>query len=82
MKPKVTEEKPYFFKLTIDRSLFKQLEELAEKTDYPSANQFAVAVLEDYSEVIAELMIEEKADQKAIRAKRRERLLGQLRNRD
>jgi len=69
-------EEPYQFKLKIEQQLFNRLERLGAKLGYPSANKFAVAALDQYAELLADLMAELTEDQNATRKRQRERLLG------
>lgn len=75
----MAEEKPSFLKLTMDRRLYDRLGDLAQKLDYPSAAKFAVAALDEYGDLIAELMIELRARHAAIHEEQRKRLIEKLR---
>ena len=65
----------YQLKLRIENQLFDRLTELAKRCGYSTANQFAGEALDQYAELIADLLIEQVKESKNLREKQRERML-------
>ena len=76
------EEDIYQFKLRIEHQLFDRLSKLADRCGYSSPNQFATEALNQYAEVMADLMIEQKKGLRLLRDEQRERLLEALKTFD
>jgi len=69
------DEDIYQLKLRIEQQLFERLSELAKRCGFSTANQFAGEALDQYAELLADLMIEQQQESKNLRDKQRERLL-------
>jgi len=65
----------YQFKFRISRPLFDRLTRLAARAGFSSANEFAAAALDQYGELLAELIIEQRDALSLIRERQREQLL-------
>ena len=65
----------YQLKLRIENQLFDRLTELAKRCGYSTANQFAGEALDQYAELIADLLIEQVKESKNLRERQRERML-------
>jgi hypothetical protein len=72
------EEDIYQLKLRIEHQLFERLSELAERCGFSTANQFAGEALNQYAELLADLLKEQQEESKNLREKQRERLLDAL----
>ena len=68
----------YQLKLRIEQQLFDRLSELASRCGFSSANQFAGEALDQYAELMADLIIEHAEESKNLRSKQHERLLEAL----
>ena len=65
----------YQLKLRIEQQLFDRLSELAKRCGFSTANQFAVEALDQYAELIADLLTEQLKESKNLRDRQRERML-------
>ena len=57
-----------------------RLSELAKRCGYSTANQFAGEALNQYAELLADLLTEQQEESKILRDKQRERLLEALKS--
>jgi hypothetical protein len=65
----------YQLKLRIENQLFDRLSELAKRCGFSTANQFAVEALDQYAELIADLLTEQLKESKNLRDTQRAMLL-------
>lgn len=75
-------EDMYQFKLRIEQQLFDRLSELADRYGYSSPNQFAGEALDQYAELLGDLLNEQKVGAKLLRDEQRERLIEALKTFD
>ena len=66
------------FKFRIESDLLRRLSKAAERAGYSSPNQFALAALDQYAELLADLINEQREQAKNLRDEQRERLLGEI----
>jgi ribosome assembly protein YihI (activator of Der GTPase) len=64
------------FKQRIDTQLDERIERLAANCGFSSAQQFVIAGLDDYAELIADLLIEARDQAELLRKRQREQLLS------
>lgn len=64
------------FKLWVEPQLKDRLTRLAQKCGYSSAQQFALEALEEYAELLADLLIEVRDQAELLRQRQRAQLLG------
>ena len=74
-EPTMPEEDVYQLKLRIEQQLFERLNELAKRCGFSSANQFAGEALDQYAELMADLLPEQQEESKTLHDKQRDRLL-------
>jgi len=74
-EPTMPDEDVYQLKLRIEQQLFERLSELAKSCGFSSANQFAGEALDQYAELLADLLTEQREESKIFRDKQCERLL-------
>jgi hypothetical protein len=64
------------FKLRPEPQLRERLDRLAAKCGFPSAQQFVIAALDGYAELVADLLLEERDQAQLLRKRQREQLLS------
>lgn len=64
------------YNVRMEEQLVDRLSKLAQRCGYQSGNEFAAEALDQYAELLADLMIEQADQLKLIRVTQRERLLG------
>jgi predicted DNA-binding protein len=72
----MAEKKQYNLRIT--EELIERLTKLGDRCGYGSGNEFAAEVLDQYAELLADLLIEQRKEAKTFREKQRDRLLKQL----
>jgi hypothetical protein len=72
------DEDIYQFKLRIEQKLFDRLSECAERSGYSTPNQFATEALDQYAELLADLLAEQKEGSRIFRENQRHRLINAL----
>ena len=66
------------FKLRLEEQLVERLHKLGARCGFESGNKFATAALDNYAELLAELLMEQKDGMKLLRKRQREQLLGKV----
>lgn len=62
--------------IRIEEQLIDRLGRLGERLGYPSGNAFVADALDQYAELLADLLAEVREDREATRKRQRERLLA------
>ena len=72
----MAEKKQYNLRIT--EELIERLTQLGARCGYGSGNEFAAEVLDQYAELLADLLIEQRKESKTFIEKQRERLVKQI----
>ena len=72
----MAEKKQYNLRITED--LIERLTKLGARCGYGSGNEFAAEVLDQYAELLADLLIEARNESKTFREQQRDRLVKHL----
>jgi len=72
----MAEKKQYNLRIT--EELIERLTKLGDRCGYGSGNEFAAEALDQYAELLADLLLEQRKESKSFREKQRERLLQQI----
>ncbi len=64
------------YKIRIEEALVAKLSELGARCGYSSGNEFAAAALNEYADLLADLLTELQAGRQEMLAQQREQLLG------
>jgi hypothetical protein len=72
----MAEKKQYNLRIT--EELIERLTKLGARCGYGSGNEFAAEALEQYAELLADLLIEHRKESKTFVEKQRERIVGQI----